>query len=157
MGFRPFLLRLLSELLRVYDLDLSFMPVLIAARSIEITVRTTINIRWLPVALSAIADSYPPALEELCITYYTDQQVIQPPYLVPGIMPAVNAELMKMTALPRLRWRLEFEPADDGHHAEYFAGFSRFIELELPTFYAAGRLVVEWYSSSGETGEWAVR
>jgi hypothetical protein len=119
------------------------MPVLIAVRSIEITVRTTINIRWLPVALSAIADSYPPALEELCITYYTDQQVIQPPYLVPGIMPAVNTELMKMTALPRLRWRPEFEPADDGHHAEYFAGFSRFIELELPTFYAAGRLVVE--------------
>jgi hypothetical protein len=133
------------------------MPRLFAARSIERTIRTKINIRWLVKALSVIVNLYPPALEELCIIYYTAKQVIQPPYLGPGIMPVVNAELMKMRALPLLRWRLDFEPEDDGHHAEYFAGFPRFIELALPTFHADGRLVVERYSSSGETGEWAVR
>lgn len=132
------------------------LPPLGAARCIEITFRTESSVDWLSCALASIAHSYPLHLEEIRVTYYVEGRLFRPPYFRPDTMAALNKGLSTFTALPRIRWRLYFEPADDGHHAEYFAEFSKFMQLGLPAIHE-GKLILERYFLAGETGEWAVR
>ncbi|KAJ6499805.1 hypothetical protein DFH09DRAFT_1336356 [Mycena vulgaris] len=101
-------------------------------------------------------NSRPATLRDLSVTYYISDwhHSFQEPYLLSDIFATLRKVLSDSPV--RLHWHLGFESddVDDGLLVQHVADFARFVQLELPTVHAEGRLIVEQYSVRSYASEW---
>ncbi|KAJ6546651.1 hypothetical protein DFH09DRAFT_1367191 [Mycena vulgaris] len=141
----------------VNDTPIPPLPRLVALRSLALAIHAVHHMHWLIASITSISASHLPALQEIYVTYSANDRAFQPPYFPVETMVALDGVLAAFPDSPYIRWRIEFEWADEGQHATNFANFVRFVELRLPAVRAAGRLTVEPYWFGGDRGEWASR
>ncbi|KAJ7775925.1 hypothetical protein DFH07DRAFT_936925 [Mycena maculata] len=110
---------------------------------------------WLLDGLLDILRSCPDTLDEICVTYYTIDREILPPYVLqPATLATLDQTMANCTVSPRLRWRLDFDLDHDGEH---LAAFTMFVQQGLPRVHERNKLMVEGFSFTEELREWSIR